>query len=264
MLNPGNGISRIEHPTSFIVDTKMPINVHLFIPCFIDQLFPQVGIATVNILRQLGCNLIYPEEQTCCGQPAFNSGYWKESAALAERFLNIFSEADYIVVPSGSCASLVKNLYGELSISQKTQKQWRELRTNVYEFSEFLTSVLKVETWQGHFSGKVTYHDACHGLRELGISAEPRKLLKSIEGLEYIEMHRPDTCCGFGGTFAVKFAGISTEMVKDKTRWIQESGAEYVVSCDSSCLMHIDGYLKQQQIPIKTLHLAELLWQATQ
>ncbi len=235
--------------------------VHLFIPCFIDQLFPNVGIATVKILEKFDCDLVYPENQTCCGQPAFNSGYWQESADLAERFLKIFADAEYIVAPSGSCVSLIKKLYGDLPLSDAAKKNWQSLRNRVYEFSEFLTEVLKVDKWNGSFSGKVTYHDACHGLRELGISEKPRALLRSINGLEYIEMHRPDTC-GFGGTFSVKFAEISTEMVKDKAQWVTESGAAYLVACDASCLMQIDGYLIRQGSEIKSLQLAELLWQA--
>lgn len=238
--------------------------VHLFIPCFVDQIFPQVAVATVNLLRQYGCRLIYPSEQTCCGQPVFNNGYWNESAKLAERFLNIFADAEYVVAPSGSCASLVKKLYGHLPLPEASKRLWEQLSPRVYELSQFLSEVLQVREWGGYFPGKVTYHDACHGLRELGISEAPRRFLKSIGGLEFVEMHRPDTCCGFGGTFAVKFSGISTAMAENKASWIQESGAQYLVASDSSCLMHIDGYLRRQNIPVKTLHLAEILWQARQ
>jgi L-lactate dehydrogenase complex protein LldE len=216
----------------------------------------------VHILRELGCNLVYPEGQTCCGQPAFNSGYGEETVPPAERFMKIFSDAEYIVAPSGSCVSMVKNGYGDLAISPKFKDIWQEQRKRIYEFSQFLTDVLKVREWGGYFPARVTYHDSCHGLRELGISGGPRELLKSIGGLEYIEMFRPDTCCGFGGTFSVKFGEISTAMAENKARWIQESGAEYVVACDSSCLMHLEGYFKRQGIPVKTIHLAEVLWRA--
>jgi L-lactate dehydrogenase complex protein LldE len=240
----------------------MAPTVHLFIPCFIDQLFPEAGIAAVNILKELGCNVVYPAEQTCCGQPAFNSGYWEETVPLAERFIEMFSGAEYVVAPSGSCASMVKNAYGDLPISESRRNTWGDWRNRVYEFSQFLGDVLKIETWEGYFPARVTYHDSCHGLRELGISQRPRELLKSIRGLEYVEMFRPDTCCGFGGTFSVKFGEIATAMVENKVSWIQESGAEYVVACDSSCLMHIEGYLKRQKIPVKTMHLAEVLWRA--
>lgn len=240
----------------------MAPTVHLFIPCYIDQLFPETGVAVVQILEKFGCKLIYPAEQTCCGQPAFNSGYWDETLPLAERFLKIFAGAEYVVAPSGSCVSMVKNAYEMLALSEESKHTWQDWRTRVYEFSQFLTDVLKVERWDGVFPAKVTYHDSCHGLRELGISRKPRQLLKSIAGLEYIEMERPDTCCGFGGTFSVKFGEISTAMLENKARWIQESGAEYVVAGDSACLMNIDGYLKRHKIPVQTMHLAELLWQA--
>lgn len=242
----------------------MSLKVHLFIPCFIDQLFPRVGIATVHLLEMLGCQLVCPEEQTCCGQPAFNSGYWKETTELAERFLAIFDKADYVVAPSGSCVSLVKKMYGELSLSESARQSWLEIHPKVYEFSQFLEEVLHIEHWEGRFPAKVTYHDACHGLRELRISRYPRQLLKTIADLDFIEMDYPDTCCGFGGTFAIKFAEISTAMVKHKARWIQESGADIVTAIDSSCLMHIDGYLKRNKIPVQTMHLTEILWKATQ
>lgn len=240
----------------------MSHTVHLFIPCFIDQIYPNVGISTVKILETLGCDLVYPREQTCCGQPAFNSGYWKECQSLAERFLTIFGGAEYIVAPSGSCVSMVKKLYRDLPLGESEKRALADMEGRIYELSQFIGEILGVDKWQGAFSGKVTFHDACHGLRELGISETPRRLLQSIEGLDYVEMHRPDTCCGFGGTFSVKFDEISTEMVKDKARWAEESDADYLVSCDASCLMQIDGYLKRQGSAIKTLHLSEILWQA--
>ena len=240
----------------------MSHHVHLMIPCFINQMFPKTGISTVNILREFGCHITYPEEQTCCGQPAFNSGYWDQAAELAERLIDIFQEAEYVVAPSGSCISLVKKLYKDLPLSKDTRAIWDKWHSRVFELSEFLDQVLEVKEWPGRFPAKVTMHDACHGLRELGIGEAPRKWLASIQDLELVEMLRPDTCCGFGGTFAVKFAGISTAMVENKAGWIKDSGAEYVVAADSSCLMHIDGYLKRQNIPVKTIHLADLLWQA--
>ncbi len=240
----------------------MTLTVHLFIPCYIDQLFPEVGIATVNILEQLGCRVIYPPGQTCCGQPAFNSGYWQETALLAERFLGIFAEAEYLVAPSGSCIAMVKNLYGDLPLSDRIRARWQETRSRMFELSQFLQEVLQVERWEGRFPARVTYHDACHGLRELRISQYPRQLLKSIAELTFVEMERPDTCCGFGGTFSVKFADISTAMVENKAAWIQKSDAEIVTAIDASCLMHIGGYLRKQHIPVRTMHLAEVLWKA--
>lgn len=240
------------------------VKVSLFIPCFVDQLFPQVGIATANILKSLNCSLVYPEQQTCCGQPAFNSGYSDEATRLAERFIEIFHDAEYVVAPSGSCVAMARNLFGELDLSQPIRNEWKNLRRRIYEVTDFLTSVLNIDQWEGSFAAKVTYHDGCHALRELGIRAQPRKLLRSIGGLELMEMKNADTCCGFGGTFAVKFADISTAMVQQKVNWIQESNAEVVVSTDSSCLMNIAGFMERHKIPIKTMHIAEVLWQALQ
>jgi L-lactate dehydrogenase complex protein LldE len=231
----------------------------------VDQLFPQVGIATAKILQELNCNVIYPEQQTCCGQPAFNTGYSDEASPLAVSFIEIFGEAEYIVAPSGSCAAMVKNFYGELNLPESIQKDWRNLRNRIYELSDFLTSVLHVEKWEGHFPAKVTYHDSCHTLRELHIKEQPRRLLQSITGVELIEMENAETCCGFGGTFSVKYPLISTAMVRNKANWIQQSKAEIVVSTDSSCLMNIDGYLQRNPDPFgprRTMHLAELLWKA--
>jgi len=236
--------------------------VHLFIPCYIDQLFPQVGIATVNILESLGCEVIYPEEQTCCGQPAFNSGYFEETVPLADHFLNTFRSAEFIVAPSGSCISMTRNLYGMLNLPDNLKELWQSLRPKMFELSQFLVHVLGLENWEGFFPHRVTYHDSCHLLRELGVRDEPRRLLRGIAGIEFREMFRSDTCCGFGGTFSVKMEPISIAMMENKAQWIQESGAEYVVAGDASCLMHMEGYLKKHRIPVRTMHLAELLWQA--
>lgn len=236
--------------------------VHLFIPCFIDQLFPQVGIATVQILEALDCKIVYPDQQTCCGQPAFNTGYFPEAKVLAERFLTVFAGADYVVAPSGSCVAMVKNLYGYLKLSKRFQGRWKALQMRIFELSEFMVKILGVMSWEGVFRARVTYHDSCHLLRELGVSREPRQLIKSVKEVDFIEMFRSETCCGFGGTFAIKMAEISSEMAANKVRWIQETGAQYVIANDSSCLMHIDGFLKKHHFSVQTLHLAEFLWQA--
>jgi L-lactate dehydrogenase complex protein LldE len=238
------------------------LDVSLFIPCFVDQLYPQVGIATVKILQELNCNVIYPEQQTCCGQPAFNTGYSDEAAQLAARFIEIFREAEYIVAPSGSCTAMVKNFYSELHLPESIRKDWSNLRNKIYELSDFLGSVLNIDKWEGQFPAKITYHDSCHTLRELRIKDQPRRLLQSITGLELIEMENSETCCGFGGTFSVKFPLISSAMVQNKASWIQQSGADIVVSTDSSCLMNINGYLQKQKINIQTMHLTEVLWRA--
>jgi len=238
----------------------MAIKVSLFIPCIVDQFFPETGIAAFNLLQHLGCQVTYPAEQTCCGQPAFNSGYTDQAVMLAEKHIDIFSENDYVVAPSGSCVTMIKHQYENLPISESLQNKLLNLKSRIYELSEFSISILNVNQWEGSFPAKVTYHDACHALRELGIKQQPRKLLSNINGLELIEMDNSETCCGFGGTFSVKYSGISSAMVSNKARWIKESGADYVASSDSSCLMNINGYLRRHKIPVKSVHYVEILW----
>ena len=225
------------------------MRVALFIPCFIDQLYPQVGIAMVQVLERLKIDVAYPAEQTCCGQPAFNTGYWDEARELAQRFTKIFAGYDAIVSPSGSCTAMTRNFYPEL-IGQAPP---------TYELAEFLVRKLGVTDVGAKFPATVTYHDSCHALRELRLKDEPRQLLRHVQGLELREMTEAETCCGFGGTFAVKFPMISYAMDEVKCTSIKATGAEYVVSSDSSCLMQIDGYLRRQNLPIKTISLAEVL-----
>ncbi|MFQ5584483.1 MAG: (Fe-S)-binding protein, partial [Calditrichia bacterium] len=183
----------------------MAQKVSLFIPCFIDRLFPDTGVAALKILQHLGCEVTYAAQQTCCGQPAFNSGYFDKAAQLAVKALNIFHDADYVVAPSGSCVTMVKQLYGELPLPESLRKDWLQWRKRVFELSEFIVTVLGVEKWTGTFPATVTYHDACHALRELRIKEQPRQLLTSIKGLNLLEMENSEICCGFGGTFSVKF-----------------------------------------------------------
>jgi L-lactate dehydrogenase complex protein LldE len=229
------------------------MRVALFIPCFVDQFFPNVGIAMVKVLRQLNVEVSYPPQQTCCGQPAFNTGYWDEARQLARRYCEVFADAEAIVSPSGSCAAMVRNFYPEL-LGQATH-----VTSNTFEFSEFLVQKLGVSDVGAKFSAKVTYHDGCHALRELRLKNEPRELLRNVQGLELVEMSEAETCCGFGGTFSVKFPMISYAMDDVKCESIQKTGVGYVVSSDSSCLMQIGGYLRRQKLPIKTIHLAEVL-----
>jgi len=229
------------------------MRVALFIPCFIDQLFPNVGIAMVTVLRRLNVEVDYPAQQTCCGQPAFNTGYWDEARELAARYCDIFSSAEAIVCPSGSCTAMVRNFYPELL--GKTPRA----AANTFEFSEFLVKKLGVTDVGAKFPAKVTYHDACHALRELRLKDEPRQLLRNVKGLELVEMTEAETCCGFGGTFSVKFPMISYAMDEVKCASIAQTGAEYVVSGDSSCLMQIDGWLRRWKSPVKTISLAEVL-----
>ena len=242
------------------------MRVALFIPCFVDQLFPNVGIAMVKVLQRLNVEVDFPSAQTCCGQPAFNTGYWDEARELAKRYCEIFADADAIVCPSGSCTAMVRNFYPELLAGSVGGAGARPATaaipacvSNTFEFSEFLVRKLGVTDVGARFPAKVTYHDACHALRELRLKDEPRELLRNVKELELVEMSEAETCCGFGGTFSVKFPMISYAMDEVKCTSIKQTGAEYVVSGDSSCLMQIDGYLRRKGLPIKTVHLAEVL-----
>lgn len=238
------------------------MRVALFIPCYIDQMFPDVGIATYNILKHYGADVYFPENQTCCGQPAYNTGYWEEAKTLALKFLKDFKEAEYIVAPSGSCVTMVKNLYEDFGFDEKNRQLWLDIAGKIYELTEFLVKVLGIEKIDGYLPESVTYHASCHLLRELRIVDEPVKLLKSIEGLDYRPMERHDVCCGFGGTFSVKYPLISTAMVEDKVHWALQTEAHVLTACDESCLMHIEGYVKKQKYPLRIEHIATILWKA--
>jgi L-lactate dehydrogenase complex protein LldE len=236
------------------------MKVALFIPCLVDQFFPRVGLDLVRILRRLGLQVEYPTEQTCCGQPAFNTGYHDEAIELAQRFIQVFNGgADYIVSPSGSCTSMVKIFYPELLTDHSLLGPLKEVTSRIFEFSEFLVNVLGVKDVGAQFPHKVTYHDACHLLRELKVKEPPRILIRHVRDVELVEMENSEDCCGFGGTFSVKFPEISTAMSEDKVNRIIQSGAEFVIANDSSCLMQIAGTLSRKGIPVKPLHLVELL-----
>ncbi len=237
------------------------MRVSLFVPCLVDQFFPQVGISTVRILRKLGVEVTYPEAQTCCGQPAFNAGYHDEATKLAERFIEIFSGVDYIVTPSGSCGSMVRVFYPTLPIQEKLRLALAEVQARTLELSEFVVNILEVKDVGATFSGRVTYHDSCHLLRELKVKDPPRLLVQNVRGVEFVEMEEAEACCGFGGSFSMKFPEISTAMLEQKVRSIQKTGAEYVVANDAGCLMQIAGLLHRQRVPVKALHLADFLYQ---
>jgi len=235
-------------------------HVSLFVTCIIDQLFPKVGIAMVEVLERAGCSVEFPEGQTCCGQPAFNTGYRDEARDVACHFLDVFRDSEYVVVPSGSCTSMITHHYEELfDRDPERLEQTRQLVPRVWEFSEFLLKVLKVDDFGARLDKVVTYHDSCHALRELGIKQGPRQLLSKVQGLELREMDAAEECCGFGGTFAVKFADISGQMARTKVESILRTGAEAVVSIDSSCLMQLQGALSRAKAPVTTMHLAEVL-----
>ena len=235
------------------------MNVSIFIPCFIDQLYPSVGFNMVKVLEKCGCKVYYNTNQTCCGQPAFNAGFWDEAKEVCAKFIRDFEGADYIVTPSASCAGFVKNYYSKLFDNSTVHNEVKELGGRIYEFSSFLVNVLKFENLDASFPGKATYHDSCAALRECKIKEEPRQLLRNVKGLELIEMHDVETCCGFGGTFAVKFEAISIAMAEQKADNAKDTGAEYIISTDMSCLMHIDGYIKKKGIDLKCLHIADVL-----
>ncbi len=240
---------------------KSKKRVSLFITCLVDTFFPEVAESMVKVLRKLGVDVDFPEDQTCCGQPAFNSGFQGDAKALAKRFLDIFDDQQRVIVsPSGSCASMVRIFYGELfKHDRKMLEIWKRVASNTYEFSEFLVNVMKAEDLGASYNGRVTYHSSCHLLRELGIRDEPKKLIKAVRGVELVEMQMEDACCGFGGTFSVKFPDVSVSILDEKIKNIIESGADTVVSTDMGCLMNISGAITRRNIPIKVMHIAELL-----
>lgn len=235
------------------------MQVELFVPCFIDQLFPDTAFNTLRLLEKAGCTVQYNPEQTCCGQPAFNAGFWDEAKAVAEKFLDDFSGQHYIVSPSGSCTGMVKGYYGELFTNSAAHNKCKDIQSKVIELSDFLVNVVHKEDFRAVLNARAVYHDACGALRECGVKESPRRLLRNVEGLELVEMNDCETCCGFGGTFAVKFEPISTAMAQQKVDNALAAKAEYIISTDASCLMHIQGYIDKHNLPLRTLHLADVL-----
>ncbi len=235
------------------------MTIDLFIPCFIDQFYPETAHNVVKILQKFDVKIHYNPKQTCCGQPSFNSGYWKETLPITKKFMKDFPNDRLIVSPSASCTGFVKNYLPEISKEEEYLKEHSRLNKNLTEFTDFLVNHLKVEDVGAEFNAKVTYHDACTALREYGIKTEPRKLLSKVKGLELIEMNESDVCCGFGGTFSVKMEPISVAMVEQKVQNALDSGAEYIVSTEASCLLNIDGYIKRKKLPIKSIHIADVL-----
>lgn len=234
--------------------------VSLFVTCMVDQLFPKVGMAMADVLERLGYQVDFPEDQTCCGQPAFNSGYRAEARTVARHFLDTFEKSETIVVPSGSCTAMIVHHFAELFHKEPDSlERVHALEKRVFEFSTFLTQVAGVEDVGARFEDVVTFHDGCHGLRELGVKTAPRRLLAQVRGLELREMQPAEDCCGFGGTFSVKFDELSGAMGRSKVDSILATGANTVVSLDPSCLMQIQGVLSRKGSSIRTMHLAEVL-----
>ncbi len=237
------------------------MTVTLFIPCFIDLCYPQVGRAMVKILEKLGHTVKSPEAPACCGQPAFNTGYWDESRAVAGKVLEQLKDAEVVVIASGSCGAMMKVFYPDLFAGTPHEGLAKGISAKCYEFSQFLVDQLGVTDLGARFPHKVTYHDGCHSLREMRIHDAPRKLMARVQGLELVEMNQT-VCCGFGGTFSAKFPAISTAMGEVKCDLALETEAEYLVSSDSSCLMHLQGLIDRQGKKLKTINLAEVLGQS--
>jgi L-lactate dehydrogenase complex protein LldE len=235
------------------------MHVDVFIPCFIDQFYPETGINMVRILEKLGVEVHYNKNQTCCGQIAFNSGFWDEAKAIGEKFIKDFSNNRYIVGPSASCVGMVRNYYDVLFYNTALHNEYRQIKKNIFEFSDFVVNILKAVELGAEFKHVITFHDSCAALREYKLSDEPRLLLRQVKGIEIREMEHTDECCGFGGTFSVKHEPISTAMAEQKVGHALTTGAEYIVSTDASCLMHQEGYIKKHKLPLKTMHLIDVL-----
>lgn len=234
--------------------------VSLFIPCTVDLFLPHIGEAAVSLLRRVGVNPVYHEEQTCCGQPAINAGYQKEAQKAAKHFIKVFGDDEQVVSPSGSCVCTVKYHYPELF---ENEPEWRrraeELAPRMFELSQYLVDVLNVEDVGASFAGKVTYHESCHILRGLGVSEQPKKLIKAVQGTQLVPLNAAESCCGFGGEFANNFPDISESMVKDKVENYLSSGADLLLLCEPGCLLNIGGFLSRNHPGKKAMHLASFL-----
>ncbi|MGN6248536.1 MAG: (Fe-S)-binding protein [Ginsengibacter sp.] len=235
------------------------MNVQLFIPCFVDQLYPQTAFNMIKVLEKACCEVSYNTNQTCCGQAAFNAGFWNEAKSVAGKFIKDFDNTDYIVAPSASCVGFVRNYYSQLFENSSQHNTVKNLTGRIFEFTEFLVRILKIENFGAELNIKATYHDSCAALRECKIKEEPRKLLQKVKGLELIEMVDTETCCGFGGTFSVKFEDISYAMADQKIGHALETGATHIISTDLSCLMHLQGIINRKNISLETMHIADVL-----
>jgi len=237
------------------------MRVGLFVTCLVDLMRPRIGFAAIRLLEAAGCEVVVPMTQTCCGQPGYNAGARQAAKALARKVLDEFEGFDYVVAPSGSCAGMIRTHYPELFTDEAAQmKRVERLGERVYELTDFLCTVLRLEQVPGNFRGTVTYHDSCSGLRELGVKAQPRALLEKVAGLRLREMEEAETCCGFGGTFAIKYGDISTHIAERKCANIAASGADAVVLGDLGCMLNIEGRLRRRgDMKTKVLHVAEVL-----
>jgi L-lactate dehydrogenase complex protein LldE len=235
------------------------MKVTLFATCLVDMFQSSAGKATVELLERLGCEIEFPESQVCCGQPAYNSGYVKEAKEAMKSMIDTFIDAEYVVSPSGSCITMFREYPHVFKGDPVWEPKAKKLASKSYELTQFIVDVLKIEDVGARFEGKVTYHTSCHMTRLLGVKKAPMILLSNVKGLEYTELPGKEQCCGFGGTFAVKMAQISEQMVDEKVMHVEETGAEYLIGADAACLMNIGGRIERQGKPIKVLHIAEVL-----
>lgn len=235
------------------------MKVTLFATCLVDMFQSSAGKATVELLERLGCEIEFPESQVCCGQPAYNSGYVKEAKEAMKSMINTFIDAEYVVSPSGSCITMFQEYPHVFKGDPVWEPKAKKLAEKSYELTQFIVDVLKIEDVGARFEGKVTYHTSCHMTRLLGVKKAPMILLSNVKGLEFTELPGKEQCCGFGGTFAVKMAQISEQMVDEKVLHVEETGAEYLIGADAACLMNIGGRIERQGKPIKVLHIAEVL-----
>ena len=237
------------------------MRVSLFITCLVDQLWPSIGTGTVEVLRRAGCEVVFDERQTCCGQPAYNTGYRTEARALAKRFIEVFEDTnpDAVISPSGSCTAMVHHFHQLFPEEEDWRRRAEALAERTHELGAFLVNVLGIDDVGASFRGRITWHDACHALRDLNVYAEPRRLICNVRNAEFVELANADSCCGFGGTFSVKYPEISVAILDNKIEAIEKAGVRAVVSGDASCLMQIGGRLSRRESKVRALHLAELL-----
>lgn len=233
--------------------------IHIFVPCFIDQIYPQTAVNMVTVLKQVGCVVNYNPNQTCCGQPALNAGFWNEAYDVAKKFVTDFSDKGQIVCPSASCVGFIKNHYKELLGADVEATALANMQANIYEFSDFLVNHCDISSLDSELNGSAMYHDACSALRECQIKEAPRTLLSKVKGLDLIENPNSEVCCGFGGTFSAKFEPISVAMAEKKVEEALDLEVDYIISTDLSCLMHLQGYIEKKNLSLKTLHLADVL-----
>jgi L-lactate dehydrogenase complex protein LldE len=236
-----------------------PIRASLMVTCLGDMFFPEVGVSMVRLLRRLGVAVDFPEGQTCCGMPLFNSGYHGEAARVAARTVDLFKDAEHVVVPSGSCAWMVKHEFPGLMRDPAARAAAERLAGRTYELSQFLVRVLRKTEFTARVGGRVTYHDSCHLLRGLHEAETPRAILRALRGAEFVELPAADECCGFGGSFAVRLPEVSAQILDKKLAHVEATGAACVVACDAGCLMQMGGGLRRRNSRVRAVHLAELL-----